>query len=153
MTLDREQLVIRSATGEDAGELCRLIDQLGYEQTGAGMSACLNAYDSQGSVVLVAEIEGRVIGFISLHAIPLFHTPDNLGRITAMCVASGYRRVGVGGELLRALEKEANRMGCSRIEVSSGDRRESDAHLFYQKHGYGLESRRFIKHLSSGPTD
>ena len=47
-----------------------------------------------------------------------------------------------------AVERYAARIGCSRIEVTSGDHREQDAHIFYQILGYKADCRRFIKSIT-----
>jgi hypothetical protein len=47
-------------------------------------------------------------------------------------------------------EEAAAACGCLRMEVTSGDHREQDAHLFYQAQGYRADCRRFIKDLAAG---
>lgn len=47
-------------------------------------------------------------------------------------------------------EAFARRQGCERIELSSGDHR-PDAHAFYERLGYAVECRRFIKRAPGDP--
>ena len=49
--------------------------------------------------------------------------------------------------MVAAAEKIAADGGCLRMEVTSGDHREQDAHLFYQSLGYRTDCRRFLKDL------
>ena len=138
---------IRSAVEADAGAISDLLGQLGYPSSRDQVIGRLSAHSDDSSVVLVAVSGEAVIGFVSFHRIPLIHEAGSLGRITAMCIASGYRRSGAGRALLAELENRARASGCDRIEVTSGERRAEDAHRFYQSCGYVSDSRRFQKRL------
>jgi GNAT superfamily N-acetyltransferase len=140
---------VRSARSCDALALSALIAQLGYILDAAAVSARLECYSDERSMVLIAERESEIVGFLSFHAIPLFHENANLGRITAMAIREDCRRQGVGRLLVQAAEEHAIRLSCSRIEVTSGDHREHDAHLFYMAQGYSNDCRRFLKRLST----
>ena len=138
---------LREASVEDAGHLARLVGVLGYEMTPEQMATRMDACQSDDSKVFVALNEGAVIGFLAFHAIPLFHQPAMLGRITAMAIDPDFQRCGIGKLLLDAAEGLARNAGCSRMEVTSGDRREKDAHLFYLSQGYQTDCLRFLKSL------
>jgi len=56
-----------------------------------------------------------------------------------MCISSTQQRKGIGRAILGRLDDVARNKGCSRIEVTSGDRRAQDAHLFYQSCGYTID--------------
>ncbi|MEZ0275792.1 MAG: GNAT family N-acetyltransferase, partial [Roseimicrobium sp.] len=64
---------------------------------------------------------------------------------TAMAIDPGYQRQGIGTALVGAAEEFARSRGCVRMEVTSGDRREKDAHVFYAGLGYASDCRRFLK--------
>lgn len=139
---------IRESRLGDAEAIARLIAVLGYglgvSQVSERLAACVNG----SSRVFVALNEDKVVvGFLSFHAIPLFHQQAMLGRITAMAVDPMCFRQGIGGSLLKAAEEFAIRVGCTRVEVTSGDHRKGDAHLFYASQGYGSDCRRFLKQL------
>ncbi len=70
-----------------------------------------------------------------------------------MCIRSNRQREGIGRALLTRLDEIASRCGCVRVEVTSGDRRAKEAHLFYQACGYAIDSRRFQKMLNQGEQD
>jgi GNAT superfamily N-acetyltransferase len=137
----------REAQLGDAESIARLIAVLGYGLEPAQVSERLGAYRNESSRVFVALLEATVVGFLSFHAIPLFHQPAMLGRITAMAIDPQHFRQGIGSSLLKAAEDFAVRVGCSRIEVTSGDHREGDAHLFYASQGYRSDCRRFQKQI------
>lgn len=138
---------LRQARPGDEEALARLLGVLGYPTDAAAVPASLEAYDGPCSRVWVAVCEQGVVGFLSFHAIPLFHEPGMLGRITAMAIDPAFQRRGVGRALVAAAEAFAVECGCASMEVTSGDRREKDAHVFYQALGYQSDCRRFLKRL------
>ncbi len=56
------------------------------------------------------------------------------------------RSTGVGAAMLRWLEEEAKRSGCSQLHLDSGVQRK-DAHRFYFREGMGIFSFHFTKEL------
>lgn len=143
------QYQIREACSEDAEGIAGLVDVLGYGLDSVQVVGRLEAYRDDFSRVFVATGDAGFAGFLSFHAIPLFHETGMLGRITAMAVDPGHQREGVGSSLVKVAEEFAISVGCSRMEVVSGDRREKDAHVFYMALGFQSESRRFLKHLAN----
>ncbi len=141
--------VIREARSADADAISRLITALGYTLGPEEVIGRLAVHADGVGKVLVAEENGSVFGFLSFHAIPLFHQTGTLGRVTAMAIDPGHHRRGIGRLLVAAAEKIAVEGGCRKMEVTSGDHREQDAHLFYQSLGYGTDCRRFLKDLGS----
>ena len=138
---------IRKAIVEDAVPIASLMAELGYSLDETDTASRINLYTDSDDIVLVAEDDGVVVAFLSFHVIPLFHTSSNLGRITAMCVSSQRQRAGIGRRLLETLDKLAIERGCSCVEVTSGDHRAEDAHIFYQACSYQIDCRRFQKIL------
>lgn len=142
--------IIREAKPADADAISRLIGALGYTLGPDGVLERLALHADGTGKVLVAESEGVVAGFLSFHPIPLFHQQGGLGRITAMAIDPDHHRQGIGRLLVTSAEEVAAACGCLRMEVTSGDHREQDAHLFYQAQGYQVDCRRFIKDLAAG---
>lgn len=138
-------LHIRAATSDDTPFLTELIGFLGYTLTVDQILGRMEEYSSDHSRVLVAVLEGKMTGFLSFYAAPMFHEAARLGRITAMVVHPQFHRQGVGKALVGAAENFALQCDCARIEVTSGDHREQDAHRFYQALGYHVDCRRFLK--------
>jgi len=99
---------------------------------------------SKSDKVFVCESSGSVVGVITLHAIPLFHTTGQLVRVTSLSVLEGWFRKGIGTKLVEAAEGWAWSEGAIRMEVTSGDHRDG-AHKFYESMGYRLAERRFVK--------
>ncbi|MCL2812150.1 MAG: GNAT family N-acetyltransferase [Clostridia bacterium] len=84
---------------------------------------------------LVAEENGVVCGFISLHMDQHLHHAALVGEIRELIVDEAWRGRGVGSELLRAACDEAREAGCVQLELCSGFPR-TQAHVFYQRNGW-----------------
>jgi predicted N-acetyltransferase YhbS len=140
------QSLIRPAEAGDAASLSALIGQLGYEAAPADVAERLAVMRAEGRLVLVAEIDGSVIGCLSTSVMRVLHRPAPVGRISMMVVDDGLRGKGIGAELVSAAEAALAQQGCYMIEVTSHNRRER-AHLFYERLGYEKTSVRLAKML------
>ena len=140
---------IRQAIREDAAALAVLLTQLGYPPPQENLDFVLGkieTYSAGTYRLLVCEVEGDVVGFISLHWFQIFHSPGMMGRITAFCVHERVRGKGIGQYMLAEAEKFLAAQGCTSVEVTSNMRR-LQTHDFYLQHGYAETSKRFIKSL------
>lgn len=136
---------IRPAGLEDAVQIALLIHELGYVISPELVRNKLIAMAaSDVDHALVAATGDRLLGCISLHAMPLFHAEGNLGRITALVVRTEKRGQGVGRALIVAAHAWFEAAHCVRLEVTSGDHREV-AHRFYARHGYAREGQRLLR--------
>lgn len=136
---------IRRLQQRDLEDVAVLLSELGYPATAEEASQRFAALDAR-DVLFVAVFEDRVMGFVSVHSIPLVHRSSQVLRITAFIVSEASRRRGIGRALLRACEDEARRRGAERIEVTSGSARHG-AHAFYASRGFAVEGVRFSKKL------
>ncbi len=138
---------IRPAQIGDASDVAALLEELGYpcarEDAAERISRVL--HDPHLFLVL-AEVQGEVLGLMSLDIRYSFARGSELARITALVVSSRSVRRGIGRHLLREAEAIARRAQAPRIEVTSNPRREV-AHAFYLGCGYKESSRHFIKLL------
>ena len=127
------------------------MDQLGYEATSQLIEKKLTEFaETPIDSVLVAEVEGLVVGVISCHITSLFHQEGSSGRITSLVIDQKHRGQGVGKCLVSEAEAFFHSLGCVKSEVTSGDHR-PEAHAFYESCGYKLDERRFIKLYWSYP--
>jgi GNAT superfamily N-acetyltransferase len=143
---------IRAATASDAVVIERLIAELGYSVTGAGIETRLDAIEASGHSVLVAECDGAVIGCLSTSAMTVLHRPAPVGRISMMVVDEKFRGAGIGRQLAAAAETLLGERGCGLVEVTSNLRR-TDAHRFWKRIGYERTSARFAKRVSDFPVN
>lgn len=139
-------MVIRAGSTTDSSSLNELLTQLGYPQQTDDVIEATETYNKEGYHLLVAEIDGSVVGFASLHWFDMFHSRGKMGRITAICTAEGSRSMGIGGKLVLASEEFLKTKGCVKVEVTCNLKR-TLTHEFYLKSGYSIDSKRFIKIL------
>lgn len=135
-------VAIRQAVAGDCAALSRLIGQLGYEAGEAEVAARLEAMAREHTPVLVAEVDGRVVGCLSTSIMHVLHRPKPVGRISMMVVDEALRGRRIGAQLVRAAERALAEQGCGLVEVTSNLAR-TDAHRFYERLGYERTSLRF----------
>ena len=150
--MSQTQIVVRPAAAADAAAISVLLNELGYPLDVTQVKNNISLLSvSANDAIFVAEASSSVVGVLSFHVMPLFHVVGNLGRISSLVISSQWQRRGIGSSsrLVKAAEEFGLSKGCLRIEVTSGDYR-VDAHAFYQKLGYRIDERRFIKRLTLG---
>jgi predicted N-acetyltransferase YhbS len=133
---------IREAAQGDCAALSRLIEQLGYHASAPDVDERLAGMHADGRLVLVAELDGEVIGCLSTSVMRVLHRPKPVGRISMMVVEEALRGRGIGKALVRAAERALVGQGCGLVEVTSNLAR-TEAHRFYEKLGYERTSLRF----------
>jgi GNAT superfamily N-acetyltransferase len=126
---------VRPATPADADRLASLLTDEGYPAGSSDLAARLGRYESIGSVVLVAEAAGEVIGFVSVLILPRFEVGELFARITSLVVDAGVRERGIGRLLMQAAEDAARAAGASFLEVTAGHHR-PDARRLFESMGY-----------------
>ena len=128
-------VLIRTARDNDADEIVRLTADLGYDVTpadaAARLSRILTRVDQQ---FLVAEIDGRPVGWIHLGVVEYIET-GAFAVINGLVVDSSCRGQGIGRLLLEWAEDWATKRGVSIVRLWSTTSRER-AHRFYERLGY-----------------
>jgi GNAT superfamily N-acetyltransferase len=142
---------IRNAVIGDAGPLGELITELGYPTTSGAMRDRLTMILADPTyTTFVAETEGSVIG-VAGAALGRYYEKDGLyARLVVLEVSSTARGLGVGGELVQAVERWAAGQGAREVVVNSGLHR-GEAHGFYERRGYSRTGFRFVKPLNGTP--
>jgi len=141
-------ILIRVATLDDAPALAPILASLHYPASVATIRErllSLATVDPTGRI-LVAESEGRLLGFASLHCTPTLHRPTLVGRITGLAVVRESRGTGAGRLLVEAAERYFSEMALTRVEVTSGPLHKP-AHSFYLHLGYEDQGVRFAKSI------
>jgi GNAT superfamily N-acetyltransferase len=140
---------IRDARLEDAGAFAALLDELGYPDSADRIEWRLRGFTADASsFVVVAEEADRLLGAASASVMPLVHEDGRWCRLSALVVAEGSRRAGIGRGLVAEVERRARAAGCRYLEVTSGERAGREAaHAFYEALGLEQVSRRYLKRL------
>lgn len=112
------------------------------ERQGRGLALLLGPTST--AEVLVAEIEGRIVGMCTMQRLVSTAEGGWAGLIEDVVVARGYRRHGVGGRLLAAMEARAVSLGIGRLQLLA-DRTNVPALDFYAAAGWGPTSLRALR--------
>jgi len=96
--------------------------------------------------LLVADADGKIIGFIDRWIISDFVHGGKLAYIQNLYVSPNYRRKGIGSRLLQETVKRAKDKGVIEIHVST-EFDNKGAIEFYRKQGFPEEHLQFEKEL------
>jgi ribosomal protein S18 acetylase RimI-like enzyme len=136
---------VRGARREDVPAIVHLLadDILGAKREQATdplPRAYWDAYDAittQGvNELIVAEIDGEVVGCLQLTVIPGLSRMGMIrGQIEGVRVSSTHRGRRIGELLVAAATDRARELGCRVIQLTT-DKSRVDAHRFYERLGF-----------------
>jgi GNAT superfamily N-acetyltransferase len=133
--IEQQNVVLRPATAADADRIAALFTDEGYPAGPSDIVARLERFSSPYSQVVVADLDGEVLGFVAIHALPRFEHDDRIVRILALVVDPGARDRGIGHLLMEDAERAARELGAAFVEVTSGHHRPEGRRL-YEALGY-----------------
>jgi GNAT superfamily N-acetyltransferase len=147
-------VTVRRAEPADVDRIVELIElgslEPGTEDTGERtgyVAALAEIQAAPPSEVLVAVVDGRVVGVVQL--IVFRHLQRHGGRcaeLESMHIHPDWRSRGVGTVLLAEAVGRAEAAGCYRIQLTS-NRARTDAHRFYERHGFVPSHAGFKRYL------
>lgn len=141
-------MVVREATITDASAICSISsNDLGYDCEEVFVQERLEKLDPTREVVLAAELDGAVAGYVHAEIYALLYWKPMVN-ILGLAVSSVYRRKGVGKALMICVEEWAKERGIKEIRLNSGGTRK-EAHEFYRAIGFDDEKVqiRFLKEM------
>jgi GNAT superfamily N-acetyltransferase len=107
-------VAIRSARKEDAGQLARLLDQLGHGQTGDTLRGQLAKVlaDPRGDVLVAVDDSETLVGAATYYFVPVAHDNRPWCRITSLVVDEARRGEGIGHMLLKRQKQLRERLSA-----------------------------------------
>jgi len=137
----KQDIKIRPLQRQDLDAVMTLHRELGwnpaFKADGSTLLQRLKALiTEENALLLVAEIENRVIGYIHGEIITHLLFAGREMYISEVFVMEEYRGSGVGGALVSAIEAESVKQRCFRISVLNSRERESYQRGFYPSMGY-----------------
>lgn len=145
MSAQQDALIIRPAQADDLPAIIRLLaaDPLGarreqYEDPlpPAYQEAFAEVQASPDNELLVAELDGAVVGCLQLTLIPgLSRRGMRRAQIEAVRVDRDVRGRRLGERLMQDAIARARAAGCRLVQLTS-DTQRTDAHRFYQRLGF-----------------
>ena len=138
---------IRDATLSDAKGIASLITALGYPTNATDMKRRLEVLLADPSYTTFVAVEGDEIVGMAGACIARFYEKNGIyARLVALVVSEASSGKGLGGTLVRAVERWGKERGAVEILLNSGVQRES-TRPFYEKLGYRVTGVRFSKEL------
>ena len=141
---DAPPITVRSATADDAERIASLFTDEGYPAGPSDIVSRLERFASPHSRVIVAELDGEVLGFIAIHALPRFEHDDRIIRVLALVVDAGVRERGVGHLLMTEAENIGRELGAAFTEVTAGHHR-PDAQRLFEALGYDATVTTYLR--------
>jgi len=132
---DHAAVSVRPARPDDADAIATLFTDEGYPTGPSDVRDRLASFGAPASRVLVADLDGQVLGFVAIHALARFEHSDWIVRVMALVVAPDARERGVGHRLMGEAEQVARDIEAAFIEVTAGHHRPEARHL-YESLGY-----------------
>jgi len=142
---------IRSVGLDDFEAVAALLEELGRPAvTEEAIGACRDVFEShlsdERASHLIAEEDGRAVGFCSLHFRDRLNHPTPDAWVPDLIVTEDARRRGIARLLLEEAERRGREFGCHGLTLESGYRR-TDAHLLYGAFGMEDSGKYFTKSL------
>jgi ribosomal protein S18 acetylase RimI-like enzyme len=136
---------LRTATRDDVPAIVRLLadDPLGATREEASdplPQAYWDAFDAieaqRGNEVLVADLDGDIVGCLQLTIIPgLARLGTTRAQIEGVRVSARHRGQKIGEMMVETAVERARTAGCKLVQLTT-DRTRPDAHRFYERLGF-----------------
>jgi GNAT superfamily N-acetyltransferase len=140
VSLHAQPIVVRAAKEADFPAVCALLAELGRPEVtptseDAVRSIYLRHIAEPGSAALIAEREGRAIGFIALHIRERLSQSRPEAWVPDLIVTATEHGRGAAQALVTRAIEIAREHGCYRLALESHYHRQR-AHRFYEREGF-----------------
>ena len=139
-----KEIIVREATDKDADGIIKVLMSTKLnEETWGGNEIFVTEnlqkrLSNKQFIVLVAEFNSSIVGFVDCAVFPSFWECQKQGLIIDLFVHRAYQSKGVGSELLEALIKRANAESIAELHVST-EWKNAKARKVYDKFGFTQE--------------
>ncbi|MDO3679830.1 GNAT family N-acetyltransferase [Paenibacillus ehimensis] len=134
---------VRMATADDAADLARLNQAFnGGELLPA--SEIIESMNRNSELIVVATMNGRVVGFACAQSYKSFCYREGLGEITEMYIEQAARRKGLATSMIALLEDKLAECGVKVIKILTGSDNDP-AIKTYERCGYVKDDEIFLQ--------
>jgi GNAT superfamily N-acetyltransferase len=131
---------IQKASEQDIPRIVELYEELTEEKIRVSperLKSVFNQIESMpGHWLLVADVDGLVVGTVLLQIVPhLSHNAHPWGIVENMVVDPRYRKLGIGRILIDRIKELCRDAGCYKVQLLSHKKR-VEAHRFYRSLGF-----------------
>lgn len=140
------QVNVRLASPEDAPELARLNQEFnGVIETPERLAERMR-HPSRVDLPILAELDGRTVGFACLRLTPCVFYAEPYAELTELYIQSDCRRQGAGRALMAFVEHLARERGAASLVLLTGFDN-SAGQAFYTSMGYRRGDLEMVKSL------
>lgn len=130
-----ETLVIREASIDDVNGIIEVLKTIYLQDEAWARKALEKLLAKENYVILVAELDREVIGFIDYYVLPSVWEKWNEATINYLFIHKDYQGRGIGSKLLKEVIKQTDKMGIMELHVGT-EKENKRAIGLYKKHGF-----------------
>lgn len=128
-------LVIRKASSEDINGIIGVLKTVYLQDEAWARKALQKLLATEDYVILVAELDRKIVGFIDYYILPSVWEKWNEATINYLFIHKDYQGRGIGSKLLKEVIKQTDEMGIVELHVGTEKENKRAIHL-YKKHGF-----------------
>jgi ribosomal protein S18 acetylase RimI-like enzyme len=131
-------LIVRQATRRDIAGIISVFQTVYLQDEDWARQAIEQLLDLPNYTILVAELNGTIVGFIDYYVLPSIWEKWDEATINYLFVHKNYQGRGTGAALLKEVIKQTNKMGIGELHVGT-EKDNTRALRLYKKHGFTKE--------------
>jgi ribosomal protein S18 acetylase RimI-like enzyme len=130
-----KDLVVREAASDDANGIIEVLKTSYLQDEAWARKALQKLLASENYVILVAELDRKIVGFIDYYILPSVWEKWNEATINYLFIHKDYQGKGIGSKLLKEVIKQTDKMGIMELHVGT-EKENKRAIRLYKKHGF-----------------
>ncbi len=128
-------LIIRKAANKDIEGVIEVLKTIYLQDIAWAKKAIKKLLATENYVILVAELDDRIVGFIDYYILPSIWEKWNEATINNLFIHKNYQGRGIGSRLLEEVIKRTDEIGIVELHVGTEKDNERAIRL-YKKHGF-----------------
>ena len=133
-----KDLVIREASSDDVNGIIEVLKTSYLQDEAWARKALEKLLATENYVILVAELDGKIVGFIDYYILPSVWEKWNEATINYLFIDKEYQGRGIGSKLLKEVIKQTDKMRIMELHVGT-EKENKRAIRLYKKHGFRKE--------------
>ncbi len=131
-------MVIREATNKDIEGIIEVLETIYLQDVAWAERAIKKLLATENYVILVAELDDQIVGFIGYYILSSIWEKWNEATINNFFIHKDYQGTGRGSRLLEEVIKRTDEIGIVELHVGTEKKNEGAIRL-YKKHGLLME--------------
>ena len=128
-------LIIREAANKDIESVTEVLETIYLQDVAWAKRAVKKLLATENYVILVAELDDQIVGFIDYYILPSIWEKWNEATINNLFIHKDYQDKGIGSRLLEEVIKRTDEIGIVELHVGTEKDNEGAIRL-YKKHGF-----------------